>query len=106
MKYIKHPEHGILAVPDITNTHKRSGWRQIDINQELGIVTKNVTEQMIVSGVSEVDHEPVIAEFLANKFSPKAKFEEYARTFGCELDRRKNKANMVKEFRQWLQSET
>ena len=101
MKYIKHHEHGVLAVPAITNTHKRSGWKEIDINKELGIkpVTKKVTEQMIV------DHEPVIEEFLANKFSKKSVFEDYARKFGCELDRRKNKANMVKDFRQWQQSE-
>jgi len=101
MKYIKHKEHGILPVVDFTQFQRAAGWREIDINEEIKPKKKNVTEQMIAS-----DHDEIIEEFLKNKFSPKSKFEEYARLLGCELDRRKTKANMVKEFKQWLQSQT
>lgn len=35
MKYIKHEEHGILAVTDFTVFQKKAGWKECDIDEEL-----------------------------------------------------------------------
>lgn len=91
MIYIKHEKHGILPVVEFTAFQKAAGWKQIDIDEELGKKSKD--EQMIVNELTPFDE------------MTKSELESYGRKIGVELDRRKTKANMIKDIEEWLLSQ-
>lgn len=78
MIYIKHPEHGCLAVVQMEDVHRQNGWVEIDINVEIAKKSKPKGKT-----IDEMDKEEL---------------EIYARSFGVELDRRKSKVNMLADF--------
>lgn len=79
MIYLKHPEHGYLAVPQIEETHTVHGWVECDIYKEI----KPAKQKSIADMTKE-------------------ELEAFARGKGVELDRRKSKANMLKDFEEAL----
>ncbi len=76
MIYIKHEQHGFLPVDSLTNTQKAAGWVVCDIYEEIAGKSKK--------GIMDMS---------------KQELERYAREdYDVELDLRKSKANMLKDF--------
>ena len=88
MKFIKHEKHGIIQVHEITPVQKEHGWKVINLEDE---IKKEPVKDII--DIKPIDD------------MTKSEVEEYGRELGVELDKRKTKANMLKDLEEWLQSD-
>lgn len=95
MIYIKHPEHGYLAVPQVEEVHRRGGWEVCDIYEE--IQKKGHPEETAQEPAEE--EPPGLDEYPTLEAMSKEQLDQFAReTYGVELDRRKSKDKMLKDL--------